>query len=229
VLGKFKMEVLPSTVEAILDQAVGDDIDAADLEVIAEKILTSSADPPGMAIGTLALLDGLVLFTVVLMGLTLLVPERVHGRVQGVVSLIVSVVVAIVSIVVALAAFTKTMLMIALVTASPFGTAAYLATWGFFDRGGAGVALSLIMGLKLGFAVCLVLAQQRFLQVKGLVLIVLTSLLANVIISTLHGIVPIPLVSITDAIAAIIVAIIALIWAIVLLVFSIVSIVKAIA
>ena len=56
----------------------------------------------------------------------------------------------------------------------------------------------------------------------------LTSLLANVIVSFLHGLVPSVLVSITDAIAAIIVAILALIWAIVLLVFSVVSIVKAI-
>ena len=84
------------------------------------------------------------------------------------------------------------------------------------------------MTLKFGFIVCLILAHQRFLQNKGLVLIVLTSLLANLIIGFLHNFVPGPLVSITDAIGAIIVGILAVIWAIVLLIFSIISIIKAI-
>ena len=39
-------------------------------------------------------------------------------------------------------------------------------------------ALSLLMTLKLVFAVCLVLAHQRFLQNKGLVLIIITSFVA---------------------------------------------------
>jgi VanZ family protein len=84
------------------------------------------------------------------------------------------------------------------------------------------------MGLKLGFVVCLLLAHQRFLQNKGLVLLVLTSLLANLIIGFLHNFVPLPLVSITDAIGAIVVAILAVIWALVLLIFAIISIIKAI-
>jgi hypothetical protein len=51
---------------------------------------------------------------------------------------------------------------------------------------------------------------------------------ANLIISFLHGFVPIILVSITDAIGAIIVGILAVIWAIILLVFAIISVIKAI-
>jgi hypothetical protein len=83
------------------------------------------------------------------------------------------------------------------------------------------------MSLKLAFAVVLLLAHQRFLQNKGLVLIILTSLLANVILSFLHGIVPRLLVSITDAIGAIVVGILAAVWALIFLIGSIPAIVKA--
>jgi hypothetical protein len=82
--------------------------------------------------------------------------------------------------------------------------------------------------LKLGTCVSLVVAQQRFLQAKSLVLMMATSLVAILIIGFLHNIVPLFLVSITDAIAAIIIAILALIWAIVLLIMAIVAIVKLI-
>jgi hypothetical protein len=58
------------------------------------------------------------------------------------------------------------------------------------------------------------------------VLLIVTSLVANLIVTFLHGIVPLFLVSITDAIAAIVVAIIGIIWAIVLLIGAIVAIVK---
>ena len=57
-------------------------------------------------------------------------------------------------------------------------------------------------------------------------LLILTSLLANAVVSFLHGLVPIVLVSITDALGAIVVSVLALIWAVVLLVGALVSIVK---
>ena len=84
------------------------------------------------------------------------------------------------------------------------------------------------MFLKVAFAVVLVLAQQRFLQNKGFVLIIVTSLIANIVIGFLHGLVPVILVSITDAVAAIIVLVLALIWAVFLLIGSIPAIVKAV-
>ena len=79
--------------------------------------------------------------------------------------------------------FSVVMLMVALFTAFPFGTIIYLIIYGFFDRIGANVTLSLLIVLKVAFAACLILAHQRFIQNKGLVLIVLTSLAANIIIS----------------------------------------------
>src|SRR5262249_55675388 len=120
------------------------------------------------------------------------------------------------------------LLMFGLFVATPFGTLAYLAIWGFFDRGGAAVALSLILGLKVAFAVLLVLAQPRFLQNKGLVLLIATSLVANVAIAFLHGLVPLVMVSITDALAAVLVGVAAGIWALLALIGAVVSVARAI-
>ncbi|MDY7227255.1 hypothetical protein [Hyalangium rubrum] len=207
---------------SIREEGAQDDVDINEvLEVQKENPPT-----PGLSIPYLALLDALLLLTLSLMGASLLIPERVHGRVQGLVTLIGSIVALLAGIAMLFAAFGLLMLMVSLFLSVPFGTIAYLAVWGFFNRGGASGTLGLLMLLKVVAAVCLVLAHQRFLQNKGLVLLVLTSLLANAIVSFLHGLVPIVLVSITDALGAIIVAILALIWAVVLLIGALVSIVK---
>ncbi len=190
--------------------------------------LSKQERPPGHGVPDLALLDSIVLFTVALMGIALLLPERLQGRVQGIATLIFSLLLIILALAQVLLAIGLLILMITLLLAIPFGTIIYLIIYGSFNRAGADIVLSLIMLLKLGFAISLFLAQQRFLQSKGLVLLVLTSLLANVIVTFLLGIVPGFLVSITDAISAIIVGIIAIIWGIVLLVGAIISIIKLI-
>ena len=120
------------------------------------------------------------------------------------------------------------LLMIALLLSVPFGTIAYLAIYGFFDRGGASAVLGILLFLKLAFAACLVLAQQRFLQNRGLVLLVISSLVANIVLSFLHGLVPIILVSITDAIGAIIVAACGCIWWLLALIVALPAILKSI-
>jgi hypothetical protein len=183
----------------------------------------------GLGIPYSPLLDALLLFAVLLMGFGLLLPERLTGRIQGIVTLVVSLVLAVLSFVLILAAFAALIAMVTLLLAAPFGTIAYLILFGTFDRSGAAAALSLIMTLKLAFAACLVLAHQRFLQNKGLVLLILTSLLATLIIGFLQGLVPAFLVSITDAIAAIVVGILALLWAVWFLLRSIPAVVKAVA
>jgi hypothetical protein len=190
--------------------------------------LANRDKPPGRGIPYLALIDGLLLFTVILMGASLLVPGRVQGRLQGIATLIVAILSLCGGIAIIFAAIAILLIMVALFLSVPFGTIAYLALYGFFDRAGASVALSLLMTLKIGFAICLVLAQQRFLQNRGLVLLIITSFIGNIIVSFLHGLVPIILVSITDTLAAIIVAIIAVIWALVLLIGSLNSILKTI-
>jgi hypothetical protein len=198
-------------------------INPADLDKL------NKGTPPGRAIPAMAILDGLVLFTVVLMGAPLFIPERIFAKVQGVATLVVSLLALIGSITGIFLAFALLILMVALFTAFPFGTIVYLIIFGFFDRTGANVTLSLLMMLKLAFAACLILAHQRFIQNKGLVLIILTSLAANIIISFLYGFVPVPLVSITDSIATIVVFVLVLVWAVFFLVGSIVAVVKALA
>lgn len=188
----------------------------------------SDFNRPGYGVQYLAFVDAFLLYVSLLIGLALIIPERVQGRVQGVVTLIFSFFGCLGSCSAIIFAFVFLLILIALLLSPIFGTAAYLAMYGDFDRSGANVTLSLIMVLKIGFCVFLILAHQRFLQNKSLVLLTLTSLVANLIISFLHNFGPGILTSITDAIGAIVVAILALIWAIVFIIGSIIAIVKAI-
>jgi hypothetical protein len=162
------------------------------------------------------------------MGAGMLLPDRLHARAQGVVTLVASIVLITTAIVLLVLAIASVILMVALLFAFPFGTIAYLIIFGSFPRGDMAVILSLLMFLKLVFAGMLVFAQPRFIQNKGLVALVLTSLIANVVVSFLHGLVPGVLVSITDAVAGIVLAIIAIVWGVILLIGSIPAIVNAV-
>jgi hypothetical protein len=207
------------------------DLDADERnEMVADMVAQakSGEKPPGVGVPSLGLLDVQLLYTLALMGLTKPATERVLGRIQGTASLVVSILLLIAAIVLIIGTFIKALIMIALFLAAPFGTLAYLAMYGSFNRAGASAVLGASMFLKLAAAVLLVLAHQGFLKMKGFTLLVVTSLVGNIIVSFLHGLVPIILVSITDAVAAIVVGILAAIWAIVLLIFSIISIVKAV-
>jgi hypothetical protein len=183
---------------------------------------------PGLGVPYLAALDAILLFTVALMAAGLLVPESALGRLQGALTLIVAALLIVAGVVLIVAAISLLVFMLSLLLAAPFGTIAYLAAFGFFNRTGASAVLSLIFLLKVAFAVALVLAQPRFLQNRGLVLMVLTSILAYVVVSFLHGFVPRPLVSVTDAIAAILVMVLGVVWAAILLVGAVVAISKAV-
>jgi hypothetical protein len=185
--------------------------------------------PTGKAIPALALLDGLIFFATLIITIALLVPDRVQSKVQGIATLVVALLVLLACIRVIFVNFALVILMVSLLMAIPFGTIAYFVLWAHFDTSGAQAALSVIMLLKIAFAVCLVLAQQRFLQNKGLVLIIVTSLVANLIIAFLHGLVPGFLVSITDGVAAIVIGILAAIWAVVYLVGGVISVIKVVA
>lgn len=185
-------------------------------------------EAPGLGVKYLALLDGLVVYSVLLMAMALLLPDRVQGRLQGILSLIVSLLGLLGSIVMIIVAFVLLMVMVAMFLAVPFGTIAYLAIYGSFDTGGATAVLGILMLLKLAACVCLLIAHPRFLQNKGLVFLILTALLGQFLLTILHAIVPGILCSITDTLGAIIIAILAVIWLILMLVFSIISIVKAV-
>lgn len=183
--------------------------------------------PAGLGIPYLALVDVIALFTVALMAAGLLIPPKLHGRLQGVVTLVVSIVLILAAAGLVVYAVAQLILMVTLLLAFPFGTIAYLILFGSFPRGTATVVLSLLMFLKLVFAGALVAAQPRFLQNKGLVLLTLTSLLCNVLVAFLHGLVPGVLVSVTDAVAGIVVGVVAVVWGVVLLVGAVMAVVTA--
>jgi len=182
----------------------------------------------GQAIPAMALLDGLIFFAMLVIGIALLVPERVQSKVQGIATIIVAVILLLTCIAKIFMNLAMLFLMIGLLLAIPFGTIVYLAVWGSFDTTSATVALSLIFLLKIIFAVCLVVSQQRFLENKGLVLIILTSFVANLIVTFLYGLVPNFLVHITDEVAAIVVCILAAIWIVIYLIGGVVSVIKVI-
>ena len=187
-----------------------------------------AAETFGLGVPYLALIDSVLAYSILLMAISILAPRRIHGRVQGVATLIVSLLVLWAAFSKGFVAFALLMVMVSLLFAPLFGTAAYFAGFANFPKTDAAVALSAVTIMKFCFAACLLLAHQRFLQNKGLVIMVLTSLLASLIVSVLHGFVPGFLVSITDAIAAIITAILAFIWGIILLIGSIIAVIKAI-
>lgn len=210
---------------------------AADLARSAKALAIEATTPSGVsgggqggyAIAALACLDGLVLFTVALMAAQFFIGARLQGRVQGIASLVFASLALSGAISAIVAIIAKLLLMVGFLLAIPFGTLIYLIIWGSFDTGRATAALGSLLALKLSFAGCLLLAQQRFLQNKGLVLIIVTSLVANFVVSFLHAAVPGILVSITDAIAGIVVLILGAIWAVVFLVGAVISVTKALA
>lgn len=215
------MSAISGALPPELQEILGD-VDSDDVTDLAD----ASNDIPGIGISYMVLVDGVVLFTVGLIGASLILSNSVQGRVQGCSTLIVSIFLILACIAFFFLALIAVLIMIALLLAVPFGTIAYLAIYGFFNRGGASGVLSVLMLLKIGFAVCLVLAQQRFLQNRGLVLLVICSLVANIVISFLHGFVPIILVSITDAIGAIIMAVCGCIWWILALIGAIPAVLR---
>ncbi|MEU4365797.1 hypothetical protein [Micromonospora chersina] len=188
----------------------------------------SVTEPSGRGTGYLALVDVVALWTTGLFSLSLVVPDRIQGRVQGAATLVFSILLLLASLVLLIVAFVELTVMVSLFLAAPFGTLAYLAVWGFFPVGDAAVLLGLVLLLKLVWAALLLAAQPRFLQNKGLVLLALTTLLCTVVLEFLHQLVPGILVSITDDLGAVVFAVVALIWALVLLIGSIPAIVKAV-
>jgi hypothetical protein len=181
---------------------------------------------PGYGIPTMAFLDGLILFSLGLIGVSIIISGKVQGVVETVSSFIVSLIVIVTCFVLLFVILAELILMIALLFAPIFGTIAYFALYADFPVATAKIALGSTLSLKLVASVFLVFAHQRFLENKKLIFIIATSLLCNLIISFLHGFVPGFLVSITDAVAGIIMVIPAIIWAIIYLVGSIMSALK---
>jgi hypothetical protein len=221
----------PFFIVALVCMALAVLVDLGAISIVVQHVPTTAAidaPRPGRGIPTMALLDLLVLFAATLMGVALIVPERIQGRVQGLISLIFSALLLIACVVTLWSEFLLLSLMLGLLLSVPFGSIVYFASYAFFAIAPARAALSIILLLKLGFAISLVLAQQRFLQNKGLVLVIVTSLAANLLLAFLHSFVPGFLVSITDDVGGILICILAIVWSVVYLIGGIFSVVKAI-
>lgn len=183
---------------------------------------------PGFGIPYLKLVDGFLVLTLLLMTASLLLGDRIQGRTQGIVTLVVALVMLGLSFRGILAALVELIIMLVLLAAVPFGPGIYMGIYGDFDLSNARMLLALTWLLKLGTVICLVLAQQRFPTQIGLLLLLVTSIVLNLVITFLHGLVPRPLVSVTDAIGGIVNGIVGLIWAIVFLIISIIAVIRAI-
>ncbi|MDH6236129.1 hypothetical protein [Cryobacterium sp. CG_9.6] len=185
-------------------------------------------EPPGSGIAFLALIDGLLLFTVGMLGLSLVLPLRIYGRIQGLVTLIVTFLWIILCFLLVILALVQLFLMIGLLVAVPFGTIAYVALWGSFPTGAAAAVLGVLLVLKIAFGVLLVVAQPRFLRVTGLVVLVLLSVVLQLVLGLIHGFLPGVVVAIGDQFWAIITGVVALVWALIMLIGAIPAIINAI-
>ncbi len=184
--------------------------------------------PPGMGIRSLAMVDSVLLFSLVLMAAPLVVPARIHAKAQGVATFLVGFGMIFAGIAAAFVALAKTLLMVVLLLAIPFGTIVYFIKYADFDRSGAASILALAWTFKLACAVLLVLAHQRMVANKGLILILATSLVMGVVVAFLIAFPPGFLASITDAIAAIVGAIVGAIWGLILAIGAIPAVIKAV-
>ncbi len=136
--------------------------------------------------------------------------RRFHGRIQGVVTLVVSLAWILLGVLTASAAFGLLMVMFGLLVSAPFGTIAYLATWGFFPVTRVATVPGLLLVLKLVFLVLLVASQQDFAKAKVVVGHVAASLVLQLALGIVHCWLPSLVVSLGDqAMAALVFAIVA--------------------
>lgn len=192
---------------------------------LASVVVMPARDPglptPGWGIRYLALIDVLPAYILAMMALDLVMDRSAKGRLQGVLGMVLSLFGLLAAIAMIFFALQLLAMMVALLLTVPFGTAAYFAVFAGFPRGEAAATLSIIMVLKLAFCVLLLFAHQRFLQMKGLLVLCGLSLGATWLVGFLHGFVPGFLASISDVVAALVVAILGAIWMVLFLVGSV--------
>jgi hypothetical protein len=187
-----------------------------------------SSKVQGFAIPSMQYVDGCILFTVLLMGLALLIPPDKHAKIQGIITLVFGVLLIIAAIAWIYAVLAQLLLMVALLLSFPFGTIAYMIIYGGFPRASMSAIVGLLFLLKIIFGVLLLLAHQGFLKNIGLVIFLAVSFVAGLVVSFIYGLVPGILVSIADAGAAIIVTIIGAVLGLILAIGSIPSIIKTV-
>jgi hypothetical protein len=197
------------------------------IEAKVNGVAPANAPRPGLGIPSLAALDVLVLLSLIVLTLVVIgVPARIVGRVQGCAAVIVSFFGCLSSLALLFVTIGLLMLMVGLLVAVPFGTAVYMALFGDFSRGPAALTLGAVMLMKLIGVFCLFLGSAQIFKSKLTVLLLVCSIGLPFLLTFLHAFPPIVLVSITDAIGAIITFVVAIVWAVIFLVSGIISIVR---
>jgi hypothetical protein len=187
-----------------------------------------NAPRPGYGITWLICIDSMLLYGLSLITASLILPRELIGRLQGVIGIVLALIALVAFGLMVLFALQLLVMMISLLLAPPFGTAAYIALFASFDRSMAAKTLGLLILLKLAMGCFLILAHPRFLENKSLVTLIGLSIGCTLLVSFLHAWPPGFLVSITDALAAVCIAAVGFVWAIVLLVGSCFATVKAV-
>jgi hypothetical protein len=216
---------MPFFVLAVLSMALVVAVELATLGLLRNAAGTPES-LPGLGGPYLVLLDGVLLYFVIVASLGYFRFKARVAEAAAVASLILSLLGVVVSLLLIVAAFLAIMLMLGLLFAAPFGTLAYLDVYASFPKQRAIAALSFIMLLKVFFLFMLALTHPGYLKIKGLVILAGLSMLATWLTSTLIAWPPGFLSSITDAVGALVTAVIAFVWLIVTLIFSIFGIVR---
>ena len=190
------------------------------------RAVSDADDPPGLSIPALASIDVLLMLSIVGLASSLIVPDRVLARVVAPANLVVAFLVILAGIIVFIVTMVLLFLMVGLFLAPPFGTITYLVRWGFFPRGEAQTLLGILLLLKIVMFVFLFSASPRVIKNKGMMAMIGTSVVLQLVIGFLLSVVPLPLVSITDAVGALIVLIVGIIWAIVILVGALIGTIR---
>jgi len=191
--------------------------------------LDKTGERPGIGITSVACLDLVFAYTIALISVDFLPGIRtVFARIQGIVTFILSLIGLGSAFLLIVVTYNFIMLMVSLLLAVPFGTIAYFAVWGVFDVDGAKIVLSLAMLLKLVGVGFIVASNMSFIKNKGFLFLTICSLGLSFVLGLLHSVPPGFLVSITDAIGALVTAIVILVWALLFFVGSIFAILRAI-
>jgi hypothetical protein len=225
------LKIQPATVlfaVAVLLSLIVVLVELGSTAIVSRLIDVGDHELEGYGVPSLWLMDGAILYTMLLITVSRLVPDHIHARYQGLATLIFAIVIILAALPIIFEALAALILRVALLLAIPFGTLIYLVRWGDFPTGAMAATLSALMVLRTAFAVVLVVSNPRHLQNKGLVLLIASAFVATIVVAFIHGFVPGIVASIADCIAGIVVAIIAIIWMIILAIGGIISIVKAV-
>ena len=168
---------------------------------------------PGLALRAHLVVDGFLALNGLSMVLAMGLGGAAGGRMHALASLVCGVLGLIGAIALLVLAIAFAMMLISLILAPPFGTIAYFAGYGAFPKGPALAALAVIMTLKLTAGGLLLASNLNHAKNRGLVLTFLLALLATIVTAFLIGLLPRPLGSILDAVAAALVAVVGIVMA----------------